>query len=168
MIHISYTQAEVSVLMVQRSWRTQDYLNILRGLAPELDTLPPRPGPLKLKRLPYLRHIVAFTGPPEKYVQKCMNTVLYSRYIYSVLKMYWIWTLRSGMHLFEDLAETASGEQLRAVRDLQREVQIDDPMQMMFTSGSFILNSNSFALAVIWLISKNLINEISIKAWIFP
>lgn len=39
------------------------------------------------------------------------------------------------MHLFEDLATTASNDQLRAVRDLQREIQIDQPAQMMFTSG---------------------------------
>ena len=62
----SITQAEISVLLMQRAWRTQDYLKILRGLAPELDALPPRPGPLKLKRLPHLRHIVVFNGPPEK------------------------------------------------------------------------------------------------------
>ena len=49
------------------------------------------------------------------------------------------------MHLFEDFAATASGEQLRAVRDLQREIQMDDPMQMIFTSGSFTMIATAFA-----------------------
>ena len=62
-------------------------------------------------------------------------------------------TSRRGMHLFEDFAATASGEHLRAVRDLQREIQMDDPMQMMFTSGSFIMITTAFA--VFYFISKS-------------
>lgn len=60
-------QAEASVLLVERSWRSQNYVSILNELAPELKALPLRPGPLKLKRLPHLRHIVLFGNDPQPY-----------------------------------------------------------------------------------------------------
>ena len=61
-------QAEASVLLVERAWRSQDYVRILNELAPELKELPLRPGPLRLRRLPHLRHIVLFGRDALPYV----------------------------------------------------------------------------------------------------
>ena len=40
------------------------------------------------------------------------------------------------MHLLEELVANGTNDHIRAVRDLQRKVQLDDPAQMMFTSGT--------------------------------
>ena len=62
-INVTIQQTGCSVLLCARQFRTQDYLAILREIAPELADAPSdSAAPLNVARLPSLKHVVVTSG----------------------------------------------------------------------------------------------------------
>jgi fatty-acyl-CoA synthase len=95
-------------LVTMRSFKTSDYLGMLRELAPELAHA--KPGELKAARLPHLRRIVwidaAGQGADE-----------------------------AGMQRFSDLLASGDAADPR-VAQVQKSLGADDPINIQFTSGT--------------------------------
>ncbi len=93
------------MLVVAPSFKSSDYVSMLAGLLPELET--PGQGRIYSSRLPALRHL-AVLGPKDV----------------------------PGFMRFDSIAGKADDFYRQRLREIGRQLQFDDPVNIQFTSGT--------------------------------
>ncbi len=93
-------------LVLARQFKTSDYLDMIRTLAPELDTCPR--GRLQSVKLPHLRHVILMGDAPDG----------------------------TGLWAFDDVASLGGPAQQLRLPQIDQSLQPDDPINIQFTSGT--------------------------------
>ena len=93
-------------LVLARQFKSSDYLEMIRTLAPELDNC--KRGFLQLAKLPHLRHVIVMGDAPDG----------------------------GGIWTFEDVSNLGGPAQQLRLPQIDRTLQPDDPINIQFTSGT--------------------------------
>jgi fatty-acyl-CoA synthase len=114
-LEYALVQSGISVLVTARRLRSADYLAMLLELAPELERT--APDTLRTARLPDLRHLVVLSEPDRAPGTEAG----------SPLRGGWSWG---------SMRERAEEVSIDRLRDVERLVQSDDPVNIQYTSGT--------------------------------
>ncbi|MEM6339520.1 MAG: AMP-binding protein [Pseudomonadota bacterium] len=93
-------------LVLARRFKSSDYLEMIRTLAPELDTC--TRGRLQAAKLPHLRHVIVMGDAPDG----------------------------GGIWTFEEVSTLGGPAQQLRLPQIDRTLQPDDPINIQFTSGT--------------------------------
>lgn len=93
-------------LVLARQFKSSNYLEMIRTLAPELDTC--ARGRLQAAKLPHLKHLILMGDAPEE----------------------------AGIWTFEDVSTLGGPAQQLRLPQIDRTLQPDDPINIQFTSGT--------------------------------
>jgi len=105
-LQYALTLVECRALVLPRSFKTSNYMDMLRELAPELDSA--TPGKLLAAKLPALRHVIVLGDGAAV----------------------------AGTHRFSDLSDCRDAPALALLDVLQQQLDPHEPVNIQFTSGT--------------------------------